>query len=186
MLSTARARSLAAEQLAFVMPQRWRHLEGVARRAENIGALVGADSDVLTAAAWLHDIGYAPAAVDTGFHPLDGARWLRDAGVGDRLTALVAHHSCSLLEADERGLTPVLVAEFPREESVTADALWYCDMTTGPNGEPLEVEERIAEIRARYGRDDVVTRFITRAQPEILAAVGRTEARLRQAVDQPI
>ena len=32
----------------------------------------------MTAAAWLHDIGYAPAVDDTGFHPLDGARYLRD------------------------------------------------------------------------------------------------------------
>jgi hypothetical protein len=33
------------------------------------------------AAGWLHDIGYADAAVVTGFHPLDGAAiWRRMAG----------------------------------------------------------------------------------------------------------
>ncbi len=31
----------------------------------------------LVAAAYLHDIGYAPELAITGFHPLDGARHLR-------------------------------------------------------------------------------------------------------------
>ncbi|MFF0177015.1 DNA methyltransferase family protein [Micromonospora profundi] len=31
-------------------------------------------------AAWLHDIGYAPEIVDTGFHALDGGRWLLREG----------------------------------------------------------------------------------------------------------
>jgi hypothetical protein len=31
-----------------------------------------ADRPVLIAAAWLHDIGYAPGLPETGFHPLDG------------------------------------------------------------------------------------------------------------------
>lgn len=34
----------------------------------------------LQAAAWVHDIGYAPAASIMGFHPLDGARSLRREG----------------------------------------------------------------------------------------------------------
>jgi hypothetical protein len=29
--------------------------------------------DDLVAAAWLHDIGYAPELAKTGFHPLDGS-----------------------------------------------------------------------------------------------------------------
>jgi len=35
------------------------------------------DTDVVRAAAWLHDIGYAAGLVDTGCHPIDGARHLR-------------------------------------------------------------------------------------------------------------
>ena len=50
-----------------------------------------------------------------------------------------------------------LVDEFPREESPTADALWFADMTTGPDGEDLDVLDRLAEIRRRNGRDDPVT-----------------------------
>ena len=119
--------------------------------------------------------------MDTGFHSLDGARWLRSVGVDERVTALVAHHSCAWLEAQERGLAEMLRKEFDQEESATADALWYCDMTIGPDGQPVRVEERIAEITSRYGPDDPVSRFISRAEPVIVAAVRRTEQRLRAA-----
>ena len=58
------------------------------------------------------------------------------------------------------------------------DALWYCDLTTSPDGEPVGVRERIAEIKERYGPGDIVTRFITEGASELLAAVERTERRL--------
>jgi hypothetical protein len=57
--------------------------------------------------------------------------------------------------------------------------LWFCDMTTGPDGEGLEVAQRLAEIRERYGPNHVVTRFIDRAEGEIRAAAGRTDEQLR-------
>jgi hypothetical protein len=139
---------------------------------------------VLAAAAWLHDIGYARDLAATGFHPLDGARWLSAQGFDPRVTALVAHHSCALIEADERGLSDQLAAEFPQEESPTADALWYCDMTTGPDGQNFDVVDRLQEIHARYGPDHVVTRFIARAESSIVAAVRRTEDRLAGVTDR--
>ncbi|GAB3857935.1 hypothetical protein GCM10027610_094980 [Dactylosporangium cerinum] len=71
-----------------------------------------------------------------------------------------------------------LQVEFNREDSPTADALWYCDMTTGPDGQDLDVVVRLAEIRSRYGPDHIVTRFIARAGDQITAAVRRAEARL--------
>jgi predicted HD phosphohydrolase len=49
------------------------------------------EDDVLIAAAYLHNIGYAPTRAD-GFHPLDGTVHLRELGV-ERLAGLVAHHS---------------------------------------------------------------------------------------------
>jgi hypothetical protein len=39
----------------------------------------------------------------------------------------------------------------------------------------MAAAERIAEIKQRYGPDHLVTRFITLATPELLAAVDRTE-----------
>jgi putative nucleotidyltransferase with HDIG domain len=170
------ARKLAGEHLASELPRRWRHVQAVGAKAEQVGGVLPAvDGEVLAAAAWLHDIGYASKLAHTGFHPLDGARWLRGLGFDDRVTALVAHHSCALIEADERGLADELAAEFPHEESPTADALWYCDMTTGPDGETFPFAHRLAEITSRYGEGHLVTRFIRRAEPQIRAAVERTQ-----------
>ena len=86
--------------------------------------------DDLVAAAWLHDIGYAPGLVQTGFHPLDGARFLRRAGADGQVVSLVAYHSCARVEADVRGLGVELAAEFTPGGPLLADALLYCDMTT--------------------------------------------------------
>jgi HD superfamily phosphodiesterase len=76
------------------LPRRWAHCQGVARQARAVGPALGRWAGVVEAAAWLHDIGYASALADSGFHPLDGARYLRDTGFGDRaLWTLVAHHT---------------------------------------------------------------------------------------------
>ena len=96
----------------------------------------------------------------------------------------MAHHSGAAIEAELRGLADELNAEFPQEQSAAADALWYADLSTGPDGEVLTVEERLAEIAERYGPGDVVTRFVDRARPELIGAVRRTEARLQLAFTQ--
>jgi putative nucleotidyltransferase with HDIG domain len=177
----AEARSLAEHNLARELPRRWQHTVGVARQAVEVASALAVNEAALVAAAWLHDIGYSPALVDTGFHPLDGARFLRWQGLDERVVSLVAHHSGALIEADVRGLRTELEAEFALERSATADALWYCDMTTGPDGERLSAPDRFDEIRARYGPDHMVTRFINQAEHELLGAVRRTEERLRLA-----
>jgi hypothetical protein len=105
----------------------------------------------LIAAAYLHDLGYAPALVETGFHGLDGARHLRALGQ-ERLAGLVAYHSGARCEAELRGRTAEL-AEFTDEASPTSMALTYCDMTTGPAGEVVTYEERLAGVEGRYGAD---------------------------------
>lgn len=178
-----RAAQAAQQHLESALPRRWRHVQAVALKAGRLSLIVGDDADVLTAAAWLHDIGYAPGLVDTGFHALDGARWLLREGFDRRLAGLVAHHSCAAYEASERGLGEVLASEFPREQSATSDALWYADMTTGPDGQDLAVEARLAEIRERYGPDHLVTRFWEKAEAPLLEAVQRTHGRM---ADQPM
>lgn len=131
------------------------------------------------AAAWLHDIGYAEPLVVSGFHPLDGARHLRDTGFGDRrLWTLVAHHTRALVEAEERGLAEELAAEFPTAEidPFALAVLTYCDMTTGPDGQRVDVDERIAEILKRYPADHVVHRSIARAAPLLRAQTAEVSA----------
>ena len=101
----------------------------------------------------------------TGFHPLDGARYLRDAHFADPvLCSLVAHHSCAVIEAEERGLAGELCREFPVASMVLNDALAYCDMTTDPSGNVVSVHDRLAEIRERYGPGSIVTQFTRNAR----------------------
>lgn len=174
------AYAVAEEELACTLPQRWAHSRGVARRATELVDLLGTDIDVLASAAILHDVGYAPRLAVTGFHPLDGARFLRDVHQADeRLVHLVASHSFALMEAEERGLRAALEAEFPpfRDQFLT-NALVWSDMTTTPGGELTTAAERVAEIIGRYGVDSVVGRFIRRASPEIFAAVSQVESAL--------
>lgn len=173
------ARDLAEHHLAGPLPRRWAHTQGVAKQAGSLAAILGDHADTVTAAAYLHDVGYAPDLVVTGFHPLDGARYLRDIHqADDALCRLVAHHSCAVNEATERGLFDALNAEFTPERRELMDALTYCDMTTGPDGRHLDVAERLAEIHSRYGPDHLVSRSISASTPCILAAVRAVEAAL--------
>ena len=164
-------------KLAEALPRRWSHVQGVTRQARSFRAVAGSEADLLEAAAILHDVGYAPDIAHKGFHPLDGANFLREIDAPDRLVHLVAHHSYAALEAELRGLSDEL-AEYRDEEGPIRDALWYCDLTTTPDGEEVDARDRIAEIQERYGPDELVTQFITSAAPELLAAVDRTRERL--------
>lgn len=171
------ARRLLADEL----PRRWAHSSGVARQAERIAyAFSPADQELLVASAWLHDIGYATPVRDTGFHQLDGARYLARQGLPYRLCALVAHHAGAAAVAELVGLAAPL-ATFDDEQSAVRDALWYCDMTTSPDGELLTFEERMAELRRRRSADDPVIRALAVNEHERAAAVRRTEAHLRLA-----
>jgi hypothetical protein len=58
------------------------------------------------------------------------------------------------------------------------DALTCADLTVGPQGQRVTLEERIAEILDRYPESDPVHRAIMHARVELEAAVRRAEARL--------
>ena len=139
---------------------------------------------VVEAAAWLHDIGYASPLVDSGFHPLDGARYLRRIGFGDRLLwTLVAHHTCALVEAEERGLADILAAEFPvgrrpAAGGVGADLLRHDDRPGRATASTWSSGSR--RSWPATGPDHVVHRSIARAAPslrqqadEVSAVLGR-------------
>jgi HD domain len=173
------ARGLAQSLLQRQLPQRWAHSQGVAAQASSLRPLLGDDADLLVAAAWLHDIGYSPTLVRTGFHPIDGARYLRDQHhAGAELCDLVAHHTCATFEAEERGLLDELLTEFPPDPTVPTRELIYCDMTVGPDGARLTPQQRLSDIFARYDEGHVVSRAIGRASPCLIAAVGDVERRL--------
>ena len=171
------AEDLARHLLEDALPRRWAHVQGVAARARSLAPAFAADKELLEAAAWLHDIGYLPDFAQTGLHALDGARYLRDVQhASQMLCCLVAHHSCAVIEAEERHLADVLRRAFEPPPQPLADALTYCDMTTSPDGEPMNVDRRLAEIHHRYGSEHLVSRSIRRAAPMILRAVDRVMA----------
>jgi hypothetical protein len=159
--------------------RRWRHVQGVAARAEQLAEALGL-GEVLVAAAWLHDIGYAPALVRTGFHSLDGATFLDEVRAPARLIGLVAQHTGAVHEAAVRGMSDLL-DDYPDEIGPVRDALWTCDLTTSPTGASVSVTARLREIRERFGPDHPATLAITAAGPDALAAVERTRQRLRDA-----
>jgi hypothetical protein len=179
------AREVARLVLAD-LPGRWRHTAGVAGRAVQLRPAVAPhDADVLVAAAWLHDIGYARALHDTGFHPLDGARFLDRAGWPGRISALVAHHSGAVHVARVRGLARELAA-YPREISPVADALTVADQTTDPDGGRTDVRSRMAEMLRRQGPGSDNALAHERRGPDLLAAHGRVEQRLRRAAEHSL
>ncbi len=174
------ARACAREILERDLPERWQHTSGVAERADELARTVPpADRAVLVAAAWLHDIGYSPALRITGFHPLDGAVYLRSARWEPRITALVAHHSGARYVPEWRGFGAAM-AEFEFEETPLSDALTYADQTVGPSGRRMTVQDRIAETMERHGSDSPNAQLRVDRTPYLLAVKARVEARLAE------
>jgi len=179
-LLVSAARELATWTLSEV-GQRLPHSRGVAAQAEKLAGTVSQqERQLLVAAAWLHDVGYAPAARTTGFHALDGAIFLAASGWSPRLCGLVAYHSGAVFAARELGLTDEL-GRFIHEESAVSDALTYADQTTGPDGRPVTLAERMAEMLARHGSSSVQARVHGDREPYLLAVASRVEHRLAQS-----
>lgn len=163
-----------AERRVGPLGDRWSHTLGVVHRAEALAsALCPVDQPVLVAAAYIHDVGYAPELVSTGFHPLDGALWLRSEGQ-ERLARLTAHHSGARFQAVELGLAGD-VDTFDEERSAVADLLTYCDLTTDRDGRQVSFSARLAGIESRYAHDSVVSRGMRAAATPLAAVMNRAE-----------
>ena len=171
----------AAEELAYELlaplGDRWRHTAGVAARAAELAPLLGLDGDVLVAAAWLHDIGYAGAARVTGFHPLDGARHLDRLSWPAPIPGLVAHHSGAEFIAAARGLAEALAA-YPDGGREISDALTYADQSVGPDGTRVSTTQRYAEMLHRHGPASWNARVDPVRRPHLQAVTARVEHRL--------
>ena len=163
------------ELLLAPLGARWLHTLAVAEQANRLRPMFNEpDGERLVAAAYLHDVGYAPQLIVTRFHPLDGAIWLAGL-IDDEVCALVAHHSCAWVEANFRGLIGEL-EDLPKPRWSLLDGLTYCDMTSGPDGRRVDVEERLVEIRSRYGPEHVVTVAVQFAANQLRDAVARVQA----------
>lgn len=182
MWRTDQAPRLAAEYLAG-LGRRWEHVQTVGRLADRLVADVGLHPEV-AAAAWLHDLGYAPALNVTDFHPLDGASFLAREGAPAQVIALVAHHTGARFEAEERGLSSEL-ASMPQPEPDDLDALTLLDLVTTPDGGLTDPVSRLVEILGRYETGSPVHRAVSRSRHELLASAGRARARLRLSDEWP-
>jgi hypothetical protein len=123
--------------------------QAVGARLVDAGKLDPVEAHLLGVAATVHDIGYSPRIRRTGFHPLDGGLHLAELGWSLRLCGLVANHSCALATAPE-SVRAELIARFPADPGLLADALAYSDMHSSPSGTVISVEERLADVALRH------------------------------------
>jgi putative nucleotidyltransferase with HDIG domain len=157
---------------------RWQHTVSVAARASELaGTVAPSDRDILVVAAWLHDIGYAPSIEDSGFHPLDGARFLARQGWPDRICALVAHHSGARFTARATGQAEEL-SRFSFERTPVSDALTYADQTVGAYGQRLPIEERLADMLRRHGPNSAQAMAHSDRAPYLRATARRVQRRV--------
>src|SRR5262249_58133784 len=112
-----------------------------------------------------------------GFHPLDGALFLRQEGWPEGVCALVAHHSGSRFVARVLALDDRL-REFAFIEDPLSDALTVADNTAGPKGTIMAVEERLREKRRGHGPGPPYARAHPARDDYIRAAHRRVTNRL--------
>lgn len=150
-------------------PARLAHSRHVAEQVSKVGhVLFEPWRSAVAEAALLHDVGYASALVDTGFHPLDGARWLRAQGRRPEVCRLVAWHTRARTEARLRGLETSLLAEFPPPPATAQAVLTWADLTSSPTGEQCSPAIRISEILDRYGPDSIVHQATVANEAELV------------------
>jgi hypothetical protein len=180
----AQPQASAAEALAIRLLDgldgRLAHSATVAAQIERVAGLVESEwRSPARDAAWLHDVGYHPDLALAGFHPLDGARWLRGRHWPDETCRLVAWHTQSLEEARLSGLATELAAEFDPPPRLAAAALAWADLTSSPSGERWDADRRLAEILDRYLPGSIVHEATLESLPTLQAAINEIEDLLR-------
>lgn len=169
-----------ARRLLHGLGTRLEHSAAVAAQIHRVSGLLidPAWRSALEDAAWLHDVGYRPELALTGFHPLDGARWLRDRDWPSTTCRLVAWHTEAYEQARLFGLHDVLIVEFDRPPRLAASALAWADLTSSPTGHRCDPEERFADIFKRYPPGSRAHAATRGALPALRAAVHEIEHRL--------
>lgn len=163
--------------LADNLPRRWAHVQGVASRAE-LFAPSHRQADLIVSAAYLHDIGYAADALDTGFHQIDGGRFLRGLGCDEAVVNLVANHSGAPNLARLSGLSDILETEFPKVDLLPHQELHFCDLTTSLDGRSVSVDERLLDIRHRHQSNPAMLQFLAENEADLRLMVERFQQQL--------
>lgn len=127
------------------------HSQTAAEQAARACARLGCrDTDVVVAATWLHDIGYAHTLRSTGFHPMDGALALMKDDWPDRVISLVAHHSQATMEAPYYSVAHHLRL-IDSVSGLPADIVTFADVTSSRSGGIVTPAARIEQLR----QDDI-------------------------------
>ena len=121
-------------------------------------------------AALLHDVGYLETLQDTGFHPIDGARFLQSIGAPD-LAAFIICHSHAAEYARLANLPSIPISLHP-----IASVITFWDVRVAPGGKILSYEQRLEDIRNRHGEESLTWKAHMKAMDRIQAS----EDRLRQ------
>jgi hypothetical protein len=169
-----------ASRLLEPTPERLRHTRGVAGQAQFLSTALDSElGTTLVAAAWLHDIGYARRLRETGFHPIDGARYLQRSGWPPEIYDLVAHHSGARFLAAAIGLEDAL-RRYPFLIGPLSDALTVADQSTGPHGEHTTVERRLADQLRRHGPNSPYAQAYQQRGPYVRSCAFRIAALFQQ------
>ena len=170
-----------AQSLLADDPGRLAHVRGAGLVAGMAaGALRRDQPEMVVAAAWLHDIGYAPAIARTGFHPLDGALFLAHEGWPEEVVFLVAHHSHAAVVAPYYGVEPHM-ALFEHLPGLADDVITFSDLRAGPNGLGADPRDRVEDMRRRHLDCTFVPDDIREARYRMLLT---TAARINAAVNR--
>jgi hypothetical protein len=171
--------AVLADRLLRGEGTRLAHSATVAHQVDRVGCLVEVQwQSAIMDAAWLHDVGYGERVASTGFHPLDGARWLRARGWPNETCRLVAWHTAASVEGRLRGLRQALAAEFDPPPRLPAAALTWSDLTSSPCGERWSVARRLGDILRRYPAGSLVHAATVEALPDLLGAAAEIESLL--------
>lgn len=179
-VDAADARQFAFRLLADDVPERWLHVQGVAATAKRFAPLLE-DWETLVMAGYLHDIGYSPKLPKVGFHPLDGARYLRDHGWPHAVVNLVANHSNAEVQARIRGFDHLLEAEFPYDPDLPHRYLQYCDLSVDTDGRPVSLDKRLAGMFGRHSHNEDMTAHLHAAEPRLRQLVFEIDDVLSRA-----
>lgn len=171
-MTTQLRAAITAQSVLGRTEPRWAHVQAVAATVARIVNQSPGVSDAVVDAAWLHDVGYGPSVARTGFHALDGARFLAAEAWSPEIVSLVAFHTGAEFEAEERGLAEELRA-FAWPEPADLDALILADLSVSPTGLRVHPRDRISEILTRYESSDPVHRAVSRSQGYLLACASR-------------
>jgi len=170
--------------LLYEDASRWARVEAVvARAAEAAVLLPPQERYLLTATAWLLDVGSAAdvlsSGVAVGFPPLDGARYLWEHHWPRLLVDLVAQRfgSAHVAAALDLGAQLAVFDDLDACEGALADALTWAEATVGRHGGVLTVGERLREVAEHGDLDN--PRACADREAVVRAAAARTEARLR-------